>query len=68
LENQWIGDYPPCRSRESALCAQWRGFCCAQKADLDRADFARQGWASALNAQAIFTFWEEIVPDIFADI
>lgn len=45
-----------------------RLFMARLEADLDRADFARQGWASALNAQAIFTFWEEIAPDIFADI
>ncbi|MDD7973565.1 replication initiation protein [Roseinatronobacter sp. HJB301] len=37
-------------------------------AELERADFARQGWSSALNARAIFAFWEEIMPDIFSDI
>lgn len=37
-------------------------------ADLDRADFARHGWASALNAHAIFTFWERIEPGIFGGI
>lgn len=34
--------------------------------DLDREDFRRNGWASALNASAIFAFWEEMVPGIFA--
>ena len=33
--------------------------------DLEREDFARLGWASALNARAIFTFWEELEPGIF---
>lgn len=35
---------------------------------LEREDFARHGWASALNARAIFAFWEELQPDIFADL
>ncbi|WP_096787642.1 replication initiation protein [Rhodobacter sp. CZR27] len=33
--------------------------------ELEREDFARLGWASALNARAIFAFWEELVPGIF---
>ena len=33
--------------------------------DLDREDFRRHGWASALNASAIFAFWEELVPGLF---
>ncbi|MCE6959212.1 replication initiation protein [Cereibacter sphaeroides] len=33
--------------------------------ELEREDFARLGWASALNARAIFGFWEELVPGIF---
>lgn len=37
-------------------------------AELDRAGFARQGWASALHAQAIFAFWEEIESGIFSDL
>lgn len=30
-----------------------------------REEFARLGWASAINAQAIFAFWEDLVPGIF---
>lgn len=33
--------------------------------DLEREDFARHGWASALNARAIFAFWEELEPGLF---
>jgi hypothetical protein len=33
--------------------------------ELDRADFLRHGWASALNAAAIFEFWEEMAPGLF---
>lgn len=33
--------------------------------EMERADFARYGWASALNASAIFAFWEEMEPRIF---
>lgn len=33
--------------------------------DLEREDFARHGWASALNARAIFAFWEDLEPGIF---
>ena len=36
--------------------------------DLDREDFARLGWASALNARAIFAFWEEMTPGVFDDL
>jgi hypothetical protein len=32
-----------------------------------RADFERHGWMSALNTQAIFDFWEEVVPGAFDD-
>ena len=32
-----------------------------------RADFERHGWMSALNAQAIFDFWTELVPGAFDD-
>ncbi len=31
----------------------------------DRDDFERFGWMSALNADAIFAFWEDIYPEIF---
>ncbi|MEP4196437.1 MAG: replication initiation protein [Aliishimia sp.] len=33
-----------------------------------RADFERFGWMSALNAQAIRVFWEDLSPDAFADL
>ena len=33
--------------------------------ELERADFARNGWGSALNARAVFAFWEEMEPGIF---
>lgn len=33
-----------------------------------RADFENHGWMSALNAQAIFDFWEELEPEIFDGI
>lgn len=33
--------------------------------DLDREDFRKYGWASALNASAIFGFWEELLPGLF---
>ncbi len=33
--------------------------------DLDREDFRQYGWASALNATAIFGFWEELLPGVF---
>ncbi len=36
--------------------------------DLDRADFARFGWESALNLSAIFTFWEGLDAEIFEGI
>jgi len=35
---------------------------------LDRADFDRQGWASALNIRAMTAFWEEMIPGLFDDI
>ncbi|MDN5788893.1 replication initiation protein, partial [Pseudorhodobacter sp.] len=33
--------------------------------DLDREDFRRNGWSSALNATAIFAFWEDLKPGLF---
>lgn len=33
----------------------------------ERDDFDRFGWMSALNAEAIFKFWEDIYPDMFED-
>ncbi|MFD1912730.1 replication initiation protein [Halodurantibacterium flavum] len=36
--------------------------------DFDREEFRRHGWASTLNARAIFAFWEEMEPGIFDDL
>lgn len=33
-----------------------------------RLDFERFGWMSALNAQAIFEFWDEMQPGLFEDV
>jgi len=32
-----------------------------------RQDFEMHGWMSALNAEAIFAFWEDVAPDAFED-
>ncbi len=34
----------------------------------NRADFERHGWMSALNAQAIVAFWEDMIPGAFDNI
>jgi len=36
--------------------------------ELDRTDFIRHGWSSALNLRAILGFWEDMVPGIFDDV
>ncbi|MDT1062152.1 replication initiation protein [Paracoccus sp. CPCC 101403] len=36
--------------------------------ELDRGDFVRHGWNSALNLRAILGFWEDMVPGIFDDV
>ncbi len=33
--------------------------------EFDRDDFRQNGWESALNARAIFAFWEEMQPGLF---
>jgi len=43
-------------------------FAATLKNDLDRADFARFGWDSALNLSAIFAFWEGLEKDIFVGV
>lgn len=43
-------------------------FLTGLKDSLEREDFARLGWASALNARAIFAFWEELQPGVFDDL
>ena len=42
-----------------------RLFLSRLEGELERADFARHGWASALNARAICAFWEELQPGVF---
>lgn len=48
--------------------ADRRLFLSQLDSDLDREDFARLGWSSALNARAIFSFWEEMAPGVFDDL
>ena len=48
--------------------ADRRFFLSSLKGDLEREEFARLGWASALNARAIFAFWQEVQPGAFADL
>ena len=33
-----------------------------------RQDFEMHGWMSALNAEAIFDFWEAVEPEVFAEV
>jgi len=30
-----------------------------------RLDFEKHGWMSALNAEAVFAFWQELMPEAF---
>jgi hypothetical protein len=48
--------------------ADKRLFISQLQAELDREDFSRHGWSSALNAREIFAFWEELEPGIFEDL
>ena len=45
--------------------ADRRLFLASLKDDLERAEFRAHGWNSALNAAAIFAFWEELEPAAF---
>ena len=45
--------------------ADKRLFLSAVKDPLEREDFGRFGWGSALNATAIFAFWEDLQPGLF---
>lgn len=45
--------------------ADRRAFLARLEDDLDRADFQRHGWRSALCVRAIFAFWEELEPGLF---
>ena len=53
------GRNPTQRSSDKRL------FLSRLEGELERADFARHGWASALNARAICAFWEELQPGLF---
>lgn len=45
--------------------ADRRMFLSTLEDDLEREDFRRYGWNSALNARAIFAFWERMEPGLF---
>ncbi len=45
--------------------ADKRLFVAGLEDELERQDFARHGWASALNATKIFEFWQELAADRF---
>jgi len=48
--------------------ADRRLFLARLEGALEREDFARHGWGSALNARAICAFWDEMVPGLFDDV
>lgn len=48
--------------------ADKRLFLNGLKDPMDRREFERLGWVSALNASAIFDFWRELAPDAFTEI
>lgn len=48
--------------------ADKRLFLNTLKDEMDRREFERLGWASALNASAIFEFWRELAPEAFEQI
>ncbi|OUS06248.1 plasmid replication initiation protein [Rhodobacterales bacterium 52_120_T64] len=48
--------------------ADKRLFLATLEKDLDREDFARHGWRSALNGRAIFAFWEGLEEGFFEDV
>ncbi|KAB7609834.1 replication initiation protein [Amylibacter sp. SFDW26] len=45
--------------------ADKRLFISSLEDDLERDDFLKHGWGSALNATKIFAFWEELQPECF---
>lgn len=47
--------------------ADKRLFMASLDDDLSREEFRAHGWNSALNASAIFAFWEDMVPGVFED-
>lgn len=48
--------------------ADRRLFLSSVKDPLEREDFSRHGWASALNSRGIFAFWEELQPGVFDNL
>jgi hypothetical protein len=48
--------------------ADRRAFLARLDRDIERADFQRYGWRSALCFSAIASFWEERQPELFADL
>jgi hypothetical protein len=48
--------------------ADRRAFLAGLDDELDRADFQRFGWRSALCARAIIAFWEELEPGLFDNL
>jgi hypothetical protein len=48
--------------------ADRRAFLARLDRDIERADFQRYGWRSALCFSAIASFWEQREPEIFADL
>lgn len=48
--------------------ADKRLFALGLDQDRLRADFERHGWMSPLNAEAIFAFWQELIPDAFEGV
>jgi len=47
--------------------ADKRLFMASLEDELAREEFRAHGWNSALNATAIFNFWEDLVPGVFED-
>ncbi|MGO4855132.1 replication initiation protein [Phaeovulum sp. W22_SRMD_FR3] len=47
--------------------ADKRLFMTRLEGELEREEFRRHGWTSALNSRAIFAFWEEMIPGIYED-
>jgi hypothetical protein len=45
--------------------ADKRLFLAQLEGELEREDFRRHGWASALNARAMFAFWQGMEPEMF---
>jgi hypothetical protein len=47
--------------------ADKRLFMTRLEGELEREEFRRHGWTSALNSRAIFAFWEEMIPGLYED-